>query len=200
MMYRIRIDDVNDVATKVTEWVGIHSQRYFVMHHLVNANSHFHLYMDSPMTMSAPAMRYKVKTKFNLSNVQYSVKLCDESRVNEYLQYLFNTKHGNVATIVTHNFDNNTVDKCRSDANRVSEEFSATRKTKTAKSLYEIAIECRDTVADVRDLGQIIKKSIFLLHKYCKCHDRFLVMKLVQTVQSLVDPDEYGNFILRLMA
>lgn len=201
MMFRIRIDDTKQVAATVAEWAETVGNRYVLVHHLVNANSHFHIYFDAPMVMSAQSMRYKIKTYFKLDKVEYSVGLCDEDRVEEYIQYLFNTKHGNVATIHrVKNVSDDVIQRCRNRAHEVSEEFAKQKKTKKAKTLYEIAQEVRATVADDTDQAQIVNMSIRLLHKYCKCHDRYLVIKVVDTVRSMVNPSEYAEYILRMMS
>lgn len=200
MMFRIRIDDTKQVAATVAEWAETVSRKYVVVHHLVNANSHFHLYLDAPMVMSAQALRYKIKTKFNLDKVEYSVGLCDEGRVDEYLQYLFNTKHGNVATVHRHNVDGDVIQRAFAAAQVVSEEFRSKRSASKPKTLYEIAQEVRGSVADENDDFQIIQMTIRLLHKYCKCHDRYLVIKVVDTVKSMVNPSEYAEYIMRIRA
>lgn len=198
-MFRIRIDDTKQVAATLAEWAETVSRTYVIVHHLVNANSHFHLYLDAPMVMSAQALRYKIKTKFGLDKVEYSVGLCDEARIDEYLQYLFNTKHGNVATLHRTNIGGDAIQRATAAAQVVSEEFRSKRESLKPKTLYEIAKEVRATVADDTDVGQIVSMTIKLLHKYCKCHDRYLVIKIVDTVRSMVNPSEYAEHILRIM-
>jgi len=199
-MFRIRIDDTKQVSATLADWAETVSRTYIVVHHLVNANSHFHLYLDAPMVMSANALRYKIRTTFKLDKVEYSVGLCDEDRVEEYVQYLFNTKHGNVATLHRTNMSDDVIQRARNGAHEVSEEFAKQKKTKKVKTLYEIAQEVRATVADDTDQSQIVQMTIRLLHKYCKCHDRYLVIKVVDTVRSMVNPSEYAEYILRLIS
>ena len=201
MMFRLRIDDAKLVSATIAAWAETVGNAYVIVHHLVNDNSHFHLYLDAPMIMSAQALRYRIKTRFGLDKVQYSVGLCDEERIDEYLQYLFNTKHGNIATLhKIKNIPDERLKRARDAAHVVSEEFAKQRKSKKVKTLYEIAQEVRATVKDDTDEPQIVIMSIKLLHKYCKCHDRFLVIKLVDTVRSMVNPSQYAEYILRVMA
>jgi len=200
MMFRIRIDDTKQVAATVAEWAETVSRKHVLVHHLVNANSHFHLYLDAPMVMSANALRYKIRTKFELDKVEYSVGLCDEDRVEEYIQYLFNTKHGNVATLHRTNISPDVIKRCRDKAHEVTEEFAKQKKTKKTITLYQIAQEVRATVADDTNEHQIVQMAIRLLHKYCKCHDRFLVIKLVETVKAMVNPSEYAEYIMRCIS
>lgn len=199
-MFRIRIDDVNDVATQIAEWAEKVSTKYFVVHHLVNANSHFHIYVDQPMILSAPAMRYKVKAMFKLEPVNYSVGSCDPERITEFIQYCFNTKHGNTATVVKHNLDPEFVNSARAAANVVSATFDTQRTKKITKSLYDIALEC-DATGPVTDgpSHAMIKHIMLVLHKYLKCHDRYLVCKVMFTVESLRNPDKAAEYIMNNM-
>lgn len=200
MKFRLRIDDVNEVSATVAEWAEAVGHSYVIVHHLVNANSHFHLYLDAPMVMSPQAMRYRVKTKFALDKVQYSVKVCTEGREPEYLQYLFNTKHGNLATLhKVKGVSEEELKRARDAAQVVTEEFAKKCEKKTI-TLYEIAQEVRASVQDDTNAEQIVFMSVKLLHKYCKCHDRYLVIKVVETVRSMVNPSEYTEYILRLIS
>jgi len=197
MKLRIRID-AGDLVTNetLTEWVSSNSEDYCVVHHLVNENSHFHLYMDSPMVMSPQSMRYKLKTKFKLDKVEYCVGDCDPARVSEYLSYLFNTKHGNVANLISTSLDKDVIAQAMADADKISDAYNRTKVKRPTKSLYDMALEVRQTVKDERDKLEIIQMTVRLMHKYCKCHDGYLIRKVVDTVRSLVDPEEYAKNIL----
>lgn len=200
MKFRLRIDDANNVSATIAAWAETVGNAYVIVHHLVNDNSHFHLYLDAQI-MSAQALRYRIKSRFSLEPVQYSVGLCDEERIDEYLSYLFNTKHGNIATLhKVKNIPDERLKRVRDAAHVVSEEFAKQRKSKKVKTLYEIAQEVRASVKDDTNAEQIIFMSVKLLHKYCKCHDRFLVIKLYETVRSMVNPSEYTEYILRIIS
>lgn len=200
MLFRVRIDEVDTTSPDaLTEWAVRNTKDYVVMHHVVNFNKHFHLYMDAPMIMSPQSLRYKVRTYFKLENTQYSVGVCDEERIAEYLSYLYNTKHGNVATLIATSLPNDTINTARDSANAVSVAYELERAKKPkAKSLYEIAKEVNDACEYVR--ADIVKESIRLLHKYCKCHDSYLVRKVVETVLSMKDPESYEKYILTMIA
>lgn len=182
----------------MTTWAET-AREYVLVHHLVNDNSHFHLYLDAPNLMSQQSVRYHLKTKFKLLPTQYSVKQCDATRVNEYIQYLFNTKHGNLARLISTNVDDERITAARTAAAVVSEEYSKQRKNNKPKTLYAIAEEVRATVEDPTDQYKVIHMTIKLLHKYCRCHDRYLVIKVVDTVRAMVDPAEYAQHIFSVM-
>ena len=201
MKFRVRIDETSTCKPEMlAAWTTKNSADYVVMHHLVNKNSHFHLYMDSPNILSCQAMRYKVKTVFKLEPVEFSVGICDETRITEYLSYLYNSKHGNVATLLTTNLSEEIMQVAMESALAIGKEFLKTKKEK-AKGMYEIALECVKEVNKLEYHSQPwpeLHQGIYIvcvkqLHKYCKCHDSFLVNKLVETVLSHRDPDKYAT-------
>lgn len=185
MKFRIRLDCV-DGAEGVLKHLHATSQEYVWVKHDVNDNPHYHMYLDNPNLMSPQSVRYYFK-KLTENSSDYSVKRCDDDRVSEYVQYLFNTKHGNISTLISHKFNSQLLDECRQAAEVVSQEFAKKRSTKKgAITMYEIAMEVHETYKDSNDL---IKGAIRTLHKYLKIHDDFLVMKVVTTVMSLRDED-----------
>ena len=48
-------------------------------------------------------MRARVDSVFKVKGADRSVKQCDDDRVLEFVQYLFNTKHGNISTLLFNN-------------------------------------------------------------------------------------------------
>jgi len=203
MRFRVRVDETALVNREaLTEWVKRKSESYVVMHNMVNENSHFHLYLADDAIASAQSLRYKLKSYFKLQPVEFSVGECDEARLDEYLQYLYNTKHGNVATRVATNLPSYTMDDALARANIVSEQYAKSAKKKT-KSLYEIALEVR-TSADEDEHGgntrEVVRHTIRLLHKYLKCHDSYLVKKVVETVLSMQNPTKYEDYILSMIS
>ena len=66
--------------------------------------------------------------------------------------------------------------------------------------MYDIALECVKEVKKLEYHSQqwaelhqgIYTVCVKQLHKYCKCHDQFLVNKLVETVISHRDPEAYA--------
>lgn len=203
MRFRVRVDATSEVNSEaLTQWAMRKSNRYVVMHHLVHENSHFHLYLDCEDTQSPQSLRYKLKSYFHLLPVEFSVGECDEARIDEYLSYLYNTKHGNVATLIATNLPDYQMDTARNAASAISEQYAKSVKKKT-KSLYDIALEVRSAADDDEersDTRAVIHHAIRLLHKYLKCHDSYLVKRVVETVLSMQNPMKYEQYILSMIS
>jgi len=201
MLFRVRIDEIDSTSPEaLTQWCAKNSRDYVVMHHHVHLNKHYHLYLDAPMVMSPQSLRYKLKTHFELQNTQYSVGVCDEERLAEYLSYLYNTKHGNVATLIATTLGDEVMQTAHDSAQVITQAYKVEREKKPkAKSLYDIAKEVNELCANDCTKTDIIVEAIRLLHKYCKCHDSYLVRKVVETVLSMKDPEAYAKFILTMM-
>jgi len=203
MRFRVRVDETSEVSREaLTQWVLRKCESYVVMHHMVNENSHFHLYLADEAIASAQSLRYKLKTYFKLRPVEFSVGECDEARLDEYLSYLYNTKHGNVATLIATNLPDYQMDNARNAATAISEQYAKSAKKKT-KSLYEIALEVRTHADEDEERGNtraVVHHAIRLLHKYLKCHDSYLVKKLVETVLSMQNPTKYEDYIFSMLS
>lgn len=182
MKFRIRVDDYG-IGAKTSMYPIIETAKEHVLvRHDIGDNPHWHLYVDNPNFMSPQSVRYYLR-KHTDNPTDYSVKKCDDDRVDEYVQYLFNTKHGNVATIESSLFDDNRLQQCRARADEVTEEFTKRKKDKP-KTLYEIAMYVDAATKDDSDL---IANVIKALHKFCKCHDDHLIIKVLTTIQSKRD-------------
>lgn len=183
MKFRIRLDEIEG-AYPLLKTLCKDANQYVLVHHQINDNPHYHLYLDKPMYMSCQTVRYHLK-KLTENSTNYSVKQCDEDRVQEYVQYLFNTKHDNKPTLVDHRYPDDLIQKAKDDAQRIAEEFKQkVKKGKKNITLYEMAMEV-DEITDVDD--NLIRNAIHVLHKYMKVHDDFLITKIVTTIQSKRD-------------
>lgn len=181
MLFRIRVDDYGvDARASITKLLT-NAQQFVWVHHQINDNPHWHVYLDNPNYMSCQAVRYHLrKTTDNPSN--YSVKKCDEDKKLDYIQYLFNQKHGNKWTIEDTSFDQVIVDECIKRAATVAEVFN--EKRPKARSLYEMAMEVHETTPNDDELIQAIIKC---LHRYMKCHDDFMIIKVLTTISTMRD-------------
>lgn len=201
MLFRVRIDEVETTSPEaLTQWCAKNSKDHVVMHHHVHQNKHYHLYLDSPMVMSPQFMRYKLKTHFNLESTQYSVGACDEERVAEYLSYLYNTKHGNIATLIATTLDDEIMQTAHQSAQVITEAYKVERQKKPkSMSLYDIAKEVDGLCGHECSRTDVVMTAIRLLHQYCKCHDSYLVRKVVETVLSMKDPEAYAKYLLTMI-
>jgi len=206
MLYRIRIDKVNDLNSDDILEVCDSEGHVIVFHELPRGNPHYHMYLDTQI--NDKALRQRFKRKFNLKASDYSVKKCDETRVNEYVQYMFNTKHGNRwELIATNNFDDKLLNDLIQAAKEVSDDFDATKKFKPkGPTIWDIAQEVDQIVngqLTVNDLGSTelnerinrysdeseeisvyTEATIKTLRKHRKAFDEFLIRKVISTAMS----------------
>lgn len=188
-MYRVRIDDLQQ--PDLLEFVSANSTNFFIIHHAINGNLHYHIYMESPMIMSPQSLRYKVKTKYELHKTQFAVGLCDPARVYEYIQYCFNRKNGNVPTLVGHNMDDEQVKLAEQRANEIQQAFTQ-NKTKKSVTLFDVSTEVFNLVKhqivevdDFRRTELIAEKALSVLLQKLKVHDHYLLSKVVYTCESM---------------
>lgn len=182
MKFRIRLDAIEGSKDTLNRLL-IGSTEFVLVHHQINDNPHYHMFLDNSNYMSCQAVRYYLK-KLTDKPSNYSVKQCDDDRVSEYIQYLFNTKHGNISTLEDYKLFSVDIQECQAKATQVAEEFA--KRKPAPKSLYDIAMYVHETTPDLQD---IIKQTIRALHKFCKCHDDYLVIKVVTTIMSLRDEE-----------
>jgi len=102
MELRGRIDEVKEVSSDALRaWLTTAGTDIVLVHHILpNGNPHFHFYLKSRFNSVASA-KYNFKKRFVVDKTDWSLKECAADRRDEYLQYLFNTKHGNKPTLIT---------------------------------------------------------------------------------------------------
>lgn len=141
-MYRIRIDQNDLQILNVADFTDYES--YVLVHHVLpHGNPHFHLYVDTGGTKEQ-TLRQRIKRHFyNHKSSDYSIKKCDPDRIDEYVQYMFNTKHGNVAKLISKfNFDDDRLNICMENARKVSDDFSEQKKS-SKPTIYDLAMEVK---------------------------------------------------------
>lgn len=188
MLFRIRADELDEeTSAKLIKMVAA-KEHVLVKHVLPHGNPHFHLYLNDPCQMSCPAMRYTLDKVIKCKGPQRSVKECEKERAAEYLQYLFNTKHGNVATIISTTLD---VAEYQSKAAVVSQEFADTVKSRKAKDVtsWQMSEEVRqlylahgEEIRSEEDIYRVhIIYAIQVCRKYKKTFTDFSIQRIVQT-------------------
>lgn len=143
-MYRIRLDIVNNLTSDALIHACETLSHVIVRHELPHGNPHFHAYVQSDLKENTLRQRIK-RLDPNLKSTDYSIKKCTPDRINEYVQYMFNTKHGNKFELIDcHNYDNDTLNTCIENARQVSESFEESHKKKCNKpTIYDLAMEIR---------------------------------------------------------
>lgn len=194
MKFRVRIDGQDDL--KVIQYSEPYVSSVIVHHILPHGNPHYHLYIEDAMSLSIDAFRQRVKRYFKPEHrSDYSVKVCDEDKEHEYIQYLFNTKHGNTARLVFHKYDSNLLTSLKEAAQDVTRDFEARAEKRKQKgpTIYDIAEEVRDIVSQTHEDDLSIQGytqiCIDVLHKHRKPCEPNMLIKLVSTARSFRQKD-----------
>jgi len=200
MKFRIRIDfnddNLNALETVIArqtlvEWFEKYTHKYVIVHHrLPHGNPHYHMYADVPMVMSEDAMRQRIKRQFKPQNRgDYSVKLCDDGREDEYISYMFNTKHGNIATHIADNVGADRIGKCLLAAQEVSNDFEQRKNSRKSKgpTIYDIAVEVNEVFSGQDTISNWTNTAIDVLHRHRKTCEPNMLIKIISTAKSLKD-------------
>lgn len=140
-MFRIRFDEKSDLnATTVLESTGA-TTSVLVHHVLPHGNPHYHAYIETDIKENT--LRQRIK-RLGYTASDFSIKKCDPERKHDYVQYLFNHKHGNIATLISiNNFDDQLLHKLQIQAQSVADEFAnnQTVKRNSKPTIHEFAQE-----------------------------------------------------------
>lgn len=213
-MFRIRIDEISGLNVDEILEVCETTRHVVVRHELPHGNPHYHMFIETDVKENTLRLRFKRKYS-TLKSSDYSIKKCDSERVNEYVQYMFNTKHGNRWELYdTYNFDNELLNTLKENAKNISDQFEAstTRVRSKGPTIWDIAMEVEAIVnptLTVNDLGTTrIKQfnneidelrvytdtAMLIMRKYRKPFDEFLLRKVISTAMS---SSQRGKDIMR---
>lgn len=205
-MYRIRIDIKSDLQP-ITFLDS--KDTYVIVHHVLpHGNPHYHLFYQPYHEVKINALRQRIKRFFNVQSDEYSVKQCDPNRVNEYIQYLFNRKHDNTPTLISHNISQDIIDEAMKQAQTVHQEFAnrhsdKPKKSKTtiytmAEEIYQLATQeivsssnYIEGYSGFRNLSPqyyvpiYTRYAIQVLHQNRQAFDYFYLRKIVCTAMSM---------------
>lgn len=143
-MFRIRIDIVNGLTSDELVEVCKPDTHVIVRHELPHGNPHYHAYFKFDSEIKDNTLRQRIKRGFeHLKSTDYSVKKCNPDRINEYVQYMFNTKHGNRWELIdSRNFDTELLNSLKEAAQAVSDDFAERNPKKSDKpTVYDLAME-----------------------------------------------------------
>lgn len=203
MKFRLRIDEICPDMTERLSGFFAGTEHVLVKHVLPHGNPHYHIYYDNPMIMSVPALRYQIDKLTTCKGPQRSIKECDETRKDEYIQYLFNTKHGNISTTISSSIQ---LDDYIKKAKEVSEDFAKSRiKAKRPEvTLWEMAEEVRalcvtdNPTSEYELYRQYIEAAIDVCRKHKKTYTDFSIQRLVQTAITC-NKDTRDTFVKNVM-
>jgi len=193
MKLRLRIDADDD--DNVIQFLKSYYAYVLVHHVLPHGNPHYHAYAE--LDIKEPALRQRFKRKITKST-DYSIKKCDPDRINEYIQYMFNTKHGNVWQLShIYNFDNQLITDLQRNAQQVTDNYAAIHKSKknTGPTTWELALEVEHLFEERNNFDNNSQRydsritlytdiAIEVLRKHHKAFDEFLLRKIITTAQS----------------
>lgn len=199
MRFRVRIDSERSEAQD-SKFVGFFSQFHeyvLVGHILPHGNPHYHAFVNDTMSMSIDAFRKRVQRYFKneiKQSTDYSVKKCDDDKIFDYVSYLFNTKQGNVSTLVSSVYPEEELSRSRSNAEKISSEYierNAQNQSKSSKiTIYGIAEEVYQMFRDTHSedtIAQWTQLTITTLHKHRKSCEPNMLIKIVSTARSFKD-------------
>lgn len=197
MKFRVRVDGKSDEEFCLFLSKMCKNSSVVLVHHVLpHGNPHHHAMIEDGMVMSVDTFRKRVSRYFNVKGSDYSVKICDDDKVNEYVQYMFNTKHGNVAKLVyVNNFSQNTLDDCIAKAKEVTDEFAksveeAKKKNKTI-SAYDLGIRVYEMMQDSHNENPTIedwtKMTIKVCHDARKTCEPNQLIRIISTAISKYD-------------
>lgn len=203
--YRLRIDEISGLhVNRLLEVCGS-VQHVIVRHELPHGNPHYHAYIKTEIKQAN--LRKKIKTLFpEIQKTDYSLKACDEQRINEYVQYMFNTKHGNKWELIdTLNYDDTALSVAMESAKKISTDYTEThvKKRDTGPTIWDLAQELEQKVKDrPLKLNQFdtdwittyTNEAIAIMRNHRKPFDEFLLRKIITTAMSST---EKGRDIMR---
>jgi len=225
MELRGRIDEVEGVdAQTLRVWLTANGTHSALVHHILpqqeatpnmfdaslsqprqdTTNPHFHFYIKSKFN-SVEAAKYNLKKFFKrLTKSDWSLRPCDADRVDEYLQYFFNTKHGNRPTLI-YSFKDLSEHQAR--ANEIAAAFTEVitdRKKKEEKTFYDIAMELAD---NMRSQGISTNEYILMTHEAIKIHRKyrkgfnlFALERTMTTAMGINEPEQVAFTMQRIMS
>lgn len=210
-MFRLRLDAKSDL--NVPDYIKTTgATAYVLVHHVLpHGNPHYHAYLE--LDIKEPALRQRIK-RLGYSASDFSIKKCDKERKNEYIQYLFNQKHGNVATLIdTYNIDSELLDRLQIQASHVAEEYQRNTDTKRNSKLtvYQLSQEIKEIVEKrftrnnllgiIEEIDQIpfpdvykyaLETSIKICHKYNQPFEENYLRRLTVTAISYLNVGRQG--------
>lgn len=205
-MYRLRVDQVADLNIDTLIQTCRPDTYVIVRHELPTGNPHYHAYFKYNGDMKENTLRQRFKRNFTyLKSTDYSIKKCDAERANEYIQYMFNTKHGNKwELIITNDFDDQLLNDLIQNAKQISDDYAESKNKPKSKSptIWDLAVEVEERFKQeyltVNNLGDEVlindqiqvrveiytNITIQVLRKHHKGFDEFLLRKVITTAMT----------------
>lgn len=205
-MYRVRIDYKPDFdfLKLIGEDLFDEAKELLIVHHVLpHGNPHYHVYVN--IDVKENTIRQRIKRKGFVAS-EFSLKQCDPQRKDEYIQYLFNEKHGNQATVIfNRDIDSEYLHRLQIQAKDVTNEFAhrQTRKRPGKLTIYELAEEVHKKIQEhvgPVSIKEYVKVSIDICIKHKQAFEEHYLRRLAFTAMAMSN-DEWGrrNWIASLV-
>lgn len=194
--YRIRFDGTRDLDQRAIAFLAKRSDGYILVHHVTETeNPHYHAYVRS--SVSQGNLSNYIKKEFGVSKSDYSCQSCKADRKLEYWSYLFNTKKGNVPTLVhSSGIPLLQINSARENANTIAKEFE-TRMKADNKKLTKFDIAEKLSYEKFADHGELYDAVIKLLHMNRMCSSSFVVKDIMTTTLHINGDVDMKNRLLK---
>ena len=139
--FRMRMDHVPAFSmVDLDRYLTKYATAYLLVRHEPKKdNVHYHVWMETRFADSTIRLVLTKYMPYLKGNKGHSVQACDPTRRSEYLQYLFNRKHGNNA-IFQKEVGVPDWDDYRTLANQATIEYIKTKKTFTKNDCVELLL------------------------------------------------------------
>lgn len=180
--YRLRLDGERELDDQFKAFLIKRSDAFILVHHVTpRENPHYHAWVRS--TVSPGNFTNYVRKEFNVSgNRQYSCPRCDPDRRLEYWAYLFNTKKGNVPTLIHYEgVSPLDIAAARERAKQIAGEFETRMKDSDKKKLTKFDIAEKLSNEKFATRGDLYDAVVKLLHMNRMCSNSFVIKDIMST-------------------
>jgi len=193
--YRLRVDGLTD--DRIEAFLKRFCERYLLVHHTTQTeNPHYHAYLQTHMT--APNFSKYIKKHLEVSGSEYSNKVCNADRKDDYLSYLFNTKKGNVSRFVSsEGIPELVISKAKENAESITTAYENTKKKYGSKSQFQIVVKAIEQIRGDKRLfnpATIYDEIVQLSKKYGKIIRYGQMRDMVQTAMAFSDDKQCEDY------
>lgn len=178
--YRIRFDGIRELDERAIAFFKKRSDGYILVHHVTETeNPHYHAYVRT--SVSQGNFSNYLKKEFGVAKSDYSNKTSAPDRKLEFWAYLFNTKKGNVSTLISYEgISPLEVQLAKETSNQITKEFE-TRMASDKKKMTKFDIAERLSKEKFATRGDLYDAVLKLLHDNRMCSNSFVIKDIMST-------------------
>jgi len=189
--YRIRFDGIRDQDDLAIAFFKKRSDGFILVHHVPETeNPHYHAYVRT--SVSQGNFSNYLKKEFGVAKSDYSNKTCAPDRRLEFWAYLFNTKKGNVATLIDYQGISPLEVKMAQDTSKQLtveyQERVKNLKDKVKMTKFDIAEKLSHE--SFSSHGELYDAVVKLLHANRMCCNMFVIKDIMTTTLTLNGGDK----------